>query len=65
MVIYIYIYISRYAEALASFLFAVLMQTLFQYVTGLMRKGYHEECSRQRHLALSPKDGPEKRNTAL
>ncbi|TWW72239.1 x globin [Takifugu rubripes] len=40
-------------------------KTLFQYVTGLMRRGYQEECCRQRHLALSPKNRPEKRNTAL
>nr|CAG25726.1 globin X [Tetraodon nigroviridis] len=40
-------------------------KTLFQYVTGLMRKGHQEEGSRQRHLALPPKDGPEKRTSAL
>ncbi|GAA6213740.1 neuroglobin-like [Lates japonicus] len=40
-------------------------KTMFQYVTSLMRKGYHEESTRQRHLTLTPKDRPEKRNTAL
>ncbi|XP_026209505.1 x globin [Anabas testudineus] len=40
-------------------------KTLFQYVTNLMKQGYQEESTRQRQLALSPKDRPEKRNTAL
>ncbi|XP_029973522.1 x globin [Salarias fasciatus] len=40
-------------------------KTLFQFVTGLMRQGYLEESARQRHLALSPKERPEKKNTAL
>ncbi|KAG7454921.1 neuroglobin-like, partial [Solea senegalensis] len=40
-------------------------KTMFQYVTSLMKQGYHEESSRQRHLTLSPKDRPEKSNTAL
>ncbi|KAI3367840.1 hypothetical protein L3Q82_026662 [Scortum barcoo] len=40
-------------------------KTMFQYVTSLMRQGYQEESNRQRQLALSPKDRPEKRNTAL
>ncbi|XP_040915973.1 x globin [Toxotes jaculatrix] len=40
-------------------------KTMFQYVTSLMKQGYQEECIRQRHLTLSPKDRPEKRNTAL
>lgn len=39
-------------------------QTMFQYVTSLMKQGYQEESARQRHLSLSPKDRPEK-NTAL
>lgn len=38
---------------------------MFQYITNLMRQGYHEESCRQRHLTLSPKDRPEKSNTAL
>ncbi|XP_026160370.1 x globin [Mastacembelus armatus] len=40
-------------------------KAMFQYVAGLMMQGYQEESTRQRHLALSPKDRPEKRNTAL
>ncbi|CAN9502249.1 unnamed protein product [Ophioblennius macclurei] len=40
-------------------------KTLFQYLTGLMKQGYQEESARQRHLALSPKERPEKKNTAL
>ncbi|XP_039994136.1 x globin [Xiphias gladius] len=40
-------------------------KTMFQYVTGLMKQGYQEERTQQRHLTLSPKDRPEKRNTAL
>lgn len=40
-------------------------QTMFQFVTNLMKLGHEEESTRQRHLALSPKDRPEKRNTAL
>ncbi|XP_051242523.1 x globin [Dicentrarchus labrax] len=40
-------------------------KTMFQYVTSLMKQGYQEESSRQRHLALSPKERPDKRNTAL
>ncbi|XP_022607008.1 neuroglobin-like [Seriola dumerili] len=40
-------------------------KTMFQYVTSLMKQGYQEESIRQRHLTLSPKDRPEKRNTAL
>ncbi|XP_036981285.1 x globin [Acanthopagrus latus] len=40
-------------------------KTLFQYVTTLMKRGYLEESIRQRQLALSPKDRPDKRNTAL
>lgn len=43
----------------------VVIQTMFQYVTSLMKQGYHEESNRQRHLALSPKERPDKRNTAL
>ncbi|KAK2826208.1 hypothetical protein Q5P01_020422 [Channa striata] len=40
-------------------------KTLFHYVTNLMKQGYEEESCRQHHLALTPKDRPEKRNTAL
>lgn len=40
-------------------------QTLFQYVTSLMKQGYHEESERQRHLAVSPRERPDKRSTAL
>ncbi|KAM7402860.1 hypothetical protein PAMA_003671 [Pampus argenteus] len=40
-------------------------ETMFQYVTGLMRQGYQEESCRQRHLAASSKERPDKRNTAL
>lgn len=40
-------------------------QTLFQYVTSLMKQGYHEESERQRHLAASPRERPDKRSTAL
>uniref|UniRef100_A0A3Q3ITR6 Uncharacterized protein n=1 Tax=Monopterus albus TaxID=43700 RepID=A0A3Q3ITR6_MONAL len=40
-------------------------KTMFQYVTSLMNQGYQEESARQHHLALSPKDRPEKNNTAL
>ncbi|XP_070698352.1 x globin [Pempheris klunzingeri] len=40
-------------------------KTLFQYVTSLMRQGYQEENIRQRQLALSLKERPDKRNTAL
>ncbi|XP_071354776.1 x globin [Trachinotus anak] len=40
-------------------------KTMFQYVTSLMKRGYQEESTRQRHLTLSPKDRPEKKNTAL
>ncbi|KAM8736678.1 x globin [Acanthopagrus schlegelii] len=40
-------------------------KTLFQYVTTLMKRGYLEESNRQRQLALSPKERPDKRNTAL
>lgn len=43
----------------------VVIQTLFQYVTSLMRQGYQEESNKQRQLALSPKERPDKRNTAL
>ncbi|XP_029316041.1 x globin [Cottoperca gobio] len=39
-------------------------KTLFQFVTGLMKRGYEEESNR-RHLATSPKERPDKRNTAL
>lgn len=42
-----------------------VIQTMFQYVTSLMNQGYQEESARQHHLALSPKDRPEKNNTAL
>ena len=42
-----------------------VIQTLFQYVTSLMKQGYQEESSRQRQLTLSPRDRPEKSNTAL
>nr|XP_046269565.1 x globin [Scatophagus argus] len=40
-------------------------KTMFLYVTGLMKQGYLEESTRQRHLAVSPKDRPDKRSTAL
>ncbi|XP_053191745.1 x globin [Scomber japonicus] len=40
-------------------------KTMFQYVTGLMKQGYQEESNRQQHLAASPKEKPDKRNTAL
>ncbi|XP_034432773.1 x globin [Hippoglossus hippoglossus] len=40
-------------------------KTLFQYVTSLMKQGYQEESSRQRQLTLSPRDRPERSNTAL
>uniref|UniRef100_UPI0037E76A70 x globin n=1 Tax=Semicossyphus pulcher TaxID=241346 RepID=UPI0037E76A70 len=40
-------------------------KTMFQYVTSLMRKGYQEESSRQHLLTLSPKERPDKSNTAL
>ncbi|TKS86538.1 Neuroglobin-1 [Collichthys lucidus] len=40
-------------------------KTMFQYVTGLMKQGYQEESNRQRHLAVSPKERPDKRSTAL
>ncbi|XP_028994065.1 x globin isoform X2 [Betta splendens] len=40
-------------------------KTLFQYVTTLMKQGYEEESARQQQLALSPKERPERRNTAL
>ncbi|XP_034050698.1 x globin [Thalassophryne amazonica] len=40
-------------------------KTMFQYVSILMRQGYQEEHDQQRHLAASPKDTPDKKNTAL
>lgn len=40
-------------------------KTMFQYLTSLMKQGYEEESNRQRHLALSPKERPDKKNTAL
>ncbi|XP_074516518.1 x globin [Sebastes fasciatus] len=40
-------------------------KTMFQFVTGLMKQGFLEESDRQRHLAVSPKERPDKRNTAL
>ncbi|XP_062252526.1 x globin [Platichthys flesus] len=40
-------------------------KTMFQYVTSLMKQGYQEESSRQRQLTLSPRDRPERSNTAL
>ncbi|XP_054652158.1 x globin [Dunckerocampus dactyliophorus] len=40
-------------------------KTLFQYVTGLMKQGYEEECERQNHAAGSPRERADKRNTAL
>ncbi|KAM6912546.1 x globin [Xenentodon cancila] len=40
-------------------------QTMFRYVSSLMKQGYQEESARQRHLAASPKDRLDKRNTAL
>ncbi|XP_027855991.1 x globin [Xiphophorus couchianus] len=40
-------------------------KTMFQYVASLMRQGYQDESAQQRHLAASPKDRPDKKNTAL
>ncbi|XP_054894261.1 x globin [Poeciliopsis prolifica] len=40
-------------------------KTMFQYVVSLMRQGYQDESARQRNLAASPKDRPDKKNTAL
>ncbi|XP_034530311.1 x globin [Notolabrus celidotus] len=40
-------------------------KTMFQYVTSLMKQGYQEESRRQHLLTLSPKERPEKSNTAL
>ncbi|XP_049917207.1 x globin [Epinephelus moara] len=40
-------------------------KTMFQYLTSLMKQGYEEESNRQRHLAHSPKERPDKKNTAL
>ncbi|XP_028251149.1 x globin [Parambassis ranga] len=40
-------------------------KTMFQFVTSLMKQGYQEESDRQRHLAVSPKERPDKRSTAL
>ncbi|XP_047466494.1 x globin [Mugil cephalus] len=40
-------------------------KAMFLYVTSLMKQGYQEESTRQRHLAASPKERPDKRNTAL
>ncbi|XP_006786060.1 x globin [Neolamprologus brichardi] len=40
-------------------------KTMFQFVTSLMNQGYQEESARQCQLALSPKERPDKRNTAL
>ncbi|XP_031134980.1 x globin [Sander lucioperca] len=40
-------------------------KTMFQFVTSLMKQGHEEESNRQRHLALSPKERPDKKNTAL
>ncbi|XP_042244285.1 x globin [Thunnus albacares] len=40
-------------------------KTMFQYVTNLMKQGYQEESNRQRQLAVSPKERPDKKNTAL
>ncbi|PWA16396.1 x globin [Gambusia affinis] len=40
-------------------------KTMFQYVASLMRQGYQDESARQRNLAASPKDRPDKKNTAL
>lgn len=42
-----------------------VIQAMFQYVTSLMKQGYQEESNRQRHLAVSPKERPDKKNTAL
>nr|XP_020470150.1 neuroglobin-like isoform X2 [Monopterus albus] len=41
------------------------LEEAWKYVTSLMNQGYQEESARQHHLALSPKDRPEKNNTAL
>lgn len=38
---------------------------MFLYLTNLMKQGYQEESNRQRHLVASPKDRPDKKNTAL
>ncbi|KAJ7989065.1 hypothetical protein DPEC_G00315680 [Dallia pectoralis] len=40
-------------------------KTLFLYLTTFMNHGYQEEKNRQSHAIDSPKDRPEKRNTAL
>ncbi|KAL7380622.1 hypothetical protein ABVT39_020955 [Epinephelus coioides] len=40
-------------------------KTMFHYLTSLMKQGYEEESNRQRHLAHSPKERPDKKNTAL
>ncbi|XP_059209937.1 x globin [Centropristis striata] len=40
-------------------------KTMFQFVTSLMKQGYEEESNRQCHLAVSPKDRPDKRHTSL
>ncbi|KAL6105980.1 uncharacterized protein ACO6RY_07375 [Pungitius sinensis] len=40
-------------------------KTLFQFVTGLMQRGYQAESNRRRQLAPSPKERPDKKDTAL
>lgn len=41
-------------------------QSLFQYVTGIMKRGYQEEeQSRRYHVVVSAKERPDKKNTAL
>lgn len=41
-------------------------QSLFQYVTGIMKRGYQEEeRSRRHHIVVSAKERPDKKNTAL
>ncbi|XP_010877253.1 x globin [Esox lucius] len=40
-------------------------KTLFLYLTTFMNHGYQEEENCQNHTAVSPKDRPDKRNTAL
>ncbi|XP_078133291.1 x globin [Sander vitreus] len=40
-------------------------KTMFQFVASLMKQGHEKESNRQRHLAPSPKERPDKKNTAL
>ncbi|KAG5266183.1 hypothetical protein AALO_G00250700 [Alosa alosa] len=41
-------------------------KSLFQYVTGIMKRGYQEEeRTRRHHVVVSAKERPDKKNTAL